>query len=179
MKEFEKLIEDINEFADDLETVEDQFNGAEIDMNDTVIEPQNATEMLAAKTKISRAFDVLKDAFNDFQDQIVDSIELSGDNDITTAIDALANSVTSLQQAIAPQAAKSTPFEMDYQGFDAEPEIEEDEFDLSNDVEDFENSEKDENGLGDDELEKNFDDEATIKTDLDDELDAEIEDELK
>lgn len=193
-----KLIKEINEeingLSDNVGTVQDQFDGAEIDGTDAIIpEPtpvqgeSNATEMLAAKTKISRAFDVLKDAFNDFQDQIVDSIELSGDNDILQAVDALNNSVTSLQQAITPATAQSPaqPLAMDYQGFDAEipPETDEDGLDIPEDDFDFESEDEesedeDENGLGEDELEKNFDDAAQVDTG-DDELDKEIEDELE
>ena len=188
-----EILTEINELADDLTApvsstpatpVQDQFDGAEIDGSDVVEPPvatgeSNATEMLAAKTKISRAFDVLKDAFNDFQDQIVDSIELSGDNDILQAVDALSNSVTSLQQAITPTQAAPV---MDYQGFDAnlpvdalDDNIPEDDFEFESD--DTEGEDEDQDGLGEDELEKNFDDEAQV--DIDSELDKEIEDELE
>lgn len=195
-----KILKEINELADDVMSapVEDQFDGAEISADNAIL-PQtpapemanaesSATEMLAAKTKISRAFDVLKDAYNDFQDAIVDSIELSGDNDIFQAINALSDSVTALQQAITPSEAQSLA-PIDYQGFDTELPPETDEFDLSADIpeddfdfesEDEESEDEDENGLGEDELEKDFDDEASLDIDDEtDELDKEIEDEIK
>ena len=148
---------------------------------------ETTTKSKSFSLAISRAFDVLKDAFNDFQDQIVDSIELSGDNDILQAVDALNNSVTSLQQAITPATAQSPaqPLAMDYQGFDAEipPETDEDSLDIPEDDFDFESEDEesedeDENGLGEDELEKNFDDAAQVDTG-DEDLDKEIEDELE
>ena len=197
MSDIRKLVEDINEFADSMEAtpVVDQFDGAELDdsnlatTNNAPLADNNATEVLAAKTKISRAFDVLKDAFNDFQNQIVDSIDLSGDNDILQAVDALTNSVTSLQQAISPEPVADTGLEpVDFQGFDAEIPTETDDLALDNEIEDDElddfdiddlgddEENTDENGLSDDELEKDFDDNAKVDFgDEEDELDKELE----
>ena len=192
MSDIRKVVEDINEFVDDMEAtpVVDQFDGAELDNSNLTtsnapLEDNNATEILSAKTKISRAFDVLKDAFNDFQNQIVDSVELSGDNDILQAVDALTNSVNSLQQAITPASVSNVGLEpVDFQGFDADIPTEEDDLALDDEIDDTDfdiddlgdEEDADENGLSDEDLEQDFDDTAKVDFgDEEDELDKELE----
>lgn len=137
-----KLVESINELVASEEEITDVQDTVDIDdatLDDPVgLVDYSTTDKLDAKTKISRAFDVLKKAFDDFQTDIVEDIEISSDSEILNSIQDLEVAFTNVENAIA-----ATP----------QPEP------VTSDVEEVEVEEETDE---DDELEPDFDAEATI-----------------
>lgn len=142
-----KLVESINELVASEEEIAD-VQDTTVDIDDTTLEDTveiidySTTDKLDAKTKISRAFDVLKKAFDDFQTDIVEDIEISSDSDILRAVEELEASFDNLGNAIAPKE-------------DEQPEEVIDQ-EVEQEVEVSDESDEDEG------LEQDFDAEATI-----------------
>ena len=80
-----KLIEEINRLTEH-EFVDD-FNSEITDTN--LSSDENITDQLNAKTKISRALDVLKEAVDDFKAAVVEELDLIADAELSTTIESL------------------------------------------------------------------------------------------
>lgn len=80
-----KLIEEINRLTEH-EFVDD-FNSEITDTN--LSSDENITDQLNAKTKISRALDVFKEAIDDFKSAVVEELDLIADAELSTTIESL------------------------------------------------------------------------------------------
>ena len=80
-----KLIEEINRLTEH-EFVDD-FNSEITDTN--LGSDENMTDQLNAKTKISRALDVLKEAIDDFKSAVVEELDLIADAELSATIESL------------------------------------------------------------------------------------------
>lgn len=96
-----KLIEEINALTED-ELVDD-FDDIEVSDFELTDEPkveENTTESLDAKTKISRALDVLADAIEDFKNATVSEIDLVTDADLNVSFESLDGVVSEIRSAL-------------------------------------------------------------------------------
>ena len=136
---------------------------AEIDMVDDFEVPPvvgdvsiGATDTLEAKTKISRALDVLIKAVEDFKNETITDIEFIGDNTLLASIEGLDEEIKSIQQNLvsmgaiaepAPIIAPEEPMEteLNVEPIESDEEVSEDEND--------EDDEDDEDFIFDDEAE--------------------------
>ena len=80
-----KLIEEINKLTEH-EFVDD-FNSEITDTN--LGSDENMTDQLNAKTKISRALDVFKEAIDDFKSAVVEELDLIADAELSATIESL------------------------------------------------------------------------------------------
>ena len=106
--DIKKLIEEINILAED-ELIDD-FEGIDVP-NEPVemsAQPFDLTSELNAKTKISRALDVLIDAIDDFKNSITEEIDLIEDADLTSSFELLDEVVSQIQDAISGNNAQDT-----------------------------------------------------------------------
>lgn len=136
---FKKLLEELNKLSED-ELVDD-FEDVEVsDEHLDTPEEVDTTKELDAKTKISRALDVLKDAIEDFKSATIEELDLISDADLTASFEQLDTITSDIQNIIT---GKTDTVESE-----AKPE----------ELETVEDEETE-----DDDLEEvNFDDEATI-----------------
>lgn len=135
-----KIIEEINSLAED--ELVDEFEDVEI--TDTELEPtnDNLTDTLEAKTKLSRALDVLKGQVEDFKNSVIEDVDLINDTTITTSFEALDN----ILKDIADSLGANKEEDKDVFEVEADEEI----------VEDDTEEEKEED------VEVDFDDEASL-----------------
>jgi hypothetical protein len=131
---------------------------AEIDMVDDFEVPPvvgevsvGATDTLEAKTKISRALDVLIKAVEDFKNETITDIEFIGDNTLLASIEGLDEEIKSIQQNLVSMGAvvEPAPMEVPAEPMDADFEPVESDEDVITDEED----EEDDDFIFDDEAE--------------------------
>ena len=103
VEELNSLIED--ELVDDFEDVEVSDNHLS-EEPEKEPEPRNITDELDAKTKISRALDVLISAVDDFKNAISTEIDLVADADFHNLTEELDNVILSMQNAITGEHLK-------------------------------------------------------------------------
>ena len=103
VEELNSLIED--ELVDDFEDVEVSDNHLS-EEPEKEPEPRNITDELDAKTKISRALDVLISAIDDFKNAISTEIDLVADADFHNLTEELDNVILSMQNAITGEHLK-------------------------------------------------------------------------
>ena len=107
VEELNSLIED--ELVDDFEDVEVSDNHLSEEPEkepEKEPEPRNITDELDAKTKISRALDVLISAVDDFKNAISTEIDLVADADFHNLTEELDNVILSMQNAITGEHLK-------------------------------------------------------------------------
>ena len=142
-----KLIEEINKLTED-EFI-DQFN-TEVSDEDLKVN-DDLTKELNAKTKVSRALDVLKEAIDDFKDVALEELDLITDADLSKLLECLDDIVVDIKNVLTgKEKVEEKPEEKE------EIEIEE--------KEDIEPSEEANTQEAEDEEaeEVNFDDEAEL-----------------
>ena len=103
VEELNSLIED--ELVDDFEDVEVSDNHLS-EEPEKEPEPRNITDELDAKTKISRALDILISAVDDFKNAISTEIDLVADADFHNLTEELDNVILSMQNAITGEHLK-------------------------------------------------------------------------
>ena len=103
VEELNSLIED--ELVDDFEDVEVSDNHLS-EEPEKEPEPRKITDELDAKTKISRALDVLISAVDDFKNAISTEIDLVADADFHNLTEELDNVILSMQNAITGEHLK-------------------------------------------------------------------------
>ena len=169
MTDLRRLIEEIDELVDKVEeTSEDEMEeGLDDNMFDEVVDPlehDNTTELLNAKTKISRALDVLKDAINDFKTMVVTQIDLIEDAELSAQMEALDKVIMDMSNTLVSEPVQPNDFEED--GFeDAENTEDSEETDSEKtDREETDREEIEQEPEEDEEEPKEvpFDDEASI-----------------
>lgn len=95
-----ELIEEINRLAED-ELIDD-FEETEIsDDSFANAEPRDLTSELSAKTKISRALDVLIDAIDDFKNSVTQELDLIQDADLTASFELLDEVTSQIRSVIS------------------------------------------------------------------------------
>lgn len=123
MLDVRKLIEEINSMTE--EEFVDNFDDLEVSDMDLVEEPQaeaDTTESLDAKTKISRALDVLAAAIEDFKNATVSELDLVADADLNVSFESLDNVVSDIRGILTGnQEAKSEPLEVESAPIEEEP----------------------------------------------------------
>ena len=155
--DIKKLIEEINTLAED--ELIDEFEGIDVPHEPIEMpEPFDLTSELNAKTKISRALDVLIDAIDDFKNSITEEIDLIQDADITSCFELLDEVVSQIQDAISGNNARDIMFN------DTNPEEQSDEEALEDEEA---NEPEDENA------EIDFDAEAELDLFSDEEIESE------
>lgn len=85
--ETERLIETLNRLMED--ELKDDFENVEVtdtDLHEPPTTEVNVTDELDAKTKISRALDVLKKAVDDFKNTTVEEVDLLKDSELLNKI---------------------------------------------------------------------------------------------
>ena len=91
--DIKKLIEEIklaeDELVDDFDT--------EIDGDQISVEETATTEQLDAKTKVSRALDVLKSAVEDFKASTVDELNVINDSMLFNYTETLEETITTIE----------------------------------------------------------------------------------
>jgi hypothetical protein len=153
MEDIRAIVEEINSLTED-EFV-DEFVDAEI--SDAVLEEpaqHSATEELDAKTKISRALDVLCDAIEDFKNTTAGEIDLVTNADLNLTIEGLDGKINEIRSALNGEAPVA----------DIVPEVEDQLPALTDDIidSDEELGEEDEENIDSDIEEIVFDDEAEL-----------------
>ena len=103
MKTVKQIIEEINSIVED-EFV-DEFIGAEIAPEELVEPADSTTDELNAKTKISRALDVLVDAIDDFKNVAVAEMNLIDDADLGVSIEGLDSAIFEIRSILNGQEA--------------------------------------------------------------------------
>ena len=99
MKTIKQIIEEINSMVED--ELVDEFVGAEIAPQELVAEPiDSTTDELNAKTKISRALDVLVDAIGDFKNIAVEEMNLIDDADLGVSIETLDSAILEIRSVL-------------------------------------------------------------------------------
>lgn len=139
--ETERLIETLNRLMED--ELKDDFENVEVtdaDLHEPPTTEVKTTDELDAKTKISRALDVLKKAVDDFKNTTVEEVDLLKDAELLNRIANIDGIITAIETILT---GKEEPEEAEPQ----EPLEEAPEAD----------DEDDENGE-----EVNFDDEASL-----------------
>lgn len=95
-----ELIEEINRLAED-ELIDD-FEETEVsDDSFANVEPRDLTSELSAKTKISRALDVLIDAIDDFKNSVTQELDLIQDADLTASFELLDEVTSQISSVIS------------------------------------------------------------------------------
>lgn len=143
-----KLIEEIklaeDELVDDFDT--------EIDGDQLNVEETATTEQLDAKTKVSRALDVLKSAVEDFKDSTVEELNVINDSMLFNYTETLEDTIKMIEGVLNGDMPKEEPVEEE--------------------TEELEEIETDEN---DEDEEVDFDDEASLDLFQDEEEEDEEE----
>ena len=104
--EMKELIRQLKRIDEDLteDTIEDTIEPQQApEMKTELVDGMSIADKLAAKTKIARALEVLKDAINEFKDASVSKLDMLNDNGLISAIETLDLAVTSIEQALAPE----------------------------------------------------------------------------
>lgn len=139
-----KLIEEINRLTEH-EFVDD-FNSEITDTN--LGSDENMTDQLNAKTKISRALDVLKEAIDDFKSAVVEELDLIADAELSATIESLDDITLKITSILAGENSVEE---------DNEPVNTEEELDRED-----EETEEATPPEDDEDVEVNFDDEAEL-----------------
>lgn len=144
--DIKKLIEDINLLSED--ELVDEFEAPvvtdDIIIEDEVTEEKNSlTNELEAKTRISRAFDTLKDALDYFKNITAEELDLVQDSLLNSSIEQLSDDIWAIESCLHNDPVDSKVDD----NIEAEAEI-------NDDVEDLEDEEAEE--------EVSFDDEAQL-----------------
>ena len=114
--ELKKLIEEINRLTED--ELIDEFDTEEINSD---IE-KDITSELNARTKISRALDVLKEAIEDFKDVVLEELDLFEDSDLSGCLECLDDVTDDITSILSGgNKIEEKPEEIE------EPEVEDDE----------------------------------------------------
>lgn len=143
-----KLIEEIKLAEDELV---DNFD-TEIDGDQLSVEETATTEQLDAKTKVSRALDVLKSAVEDFKDSTVEELNVINDSMLFNYTETLEDTIKMIEGVLNGDMPKEAPVEEE--------------------TEELEEIETDEN---DEDEEVDFDDEASLDLFQDEEEEDEEE----
>ena len=102
-----KLIEEIklaeDELVDDFDT--------EIDGDQLNVEETATTEQLDAKTKVSRALDVLKSAVEDFKDSTVEELNVINDSMLFNYAETLEDTIKMIEGVLNGDMPKEEPVE--------------------------------------------------------------------
>lgn len=102
-----KLIEEIklaeDELVDDFDT--------EIDGDQLNVEETATTEQLDAKTKVSRALDVLKSAVEDFKDSTVEELNVINDSMLFNYTETLEDTIKMIEGVLNGDMPKEEPVE--------------------------------------------------------------------
>ena len=98
MKDIKALIENINSLLED--DLIDEFEDSEIIADQVIGDMDNTTEQLNAKTKISRALDILVDAIEDFKNTAVTEIDLISDADLGVSIEHLDTAIANIRAVL-------------------------------------------------------------------------------
>ena len=98
MKDIKALIENINSLLED--DLIDEFEDSEIMADQVIGDMDNTTEQLNAKTKISRALDILVDAIEDFKNTAVTEIDLISDADLGVSIEHLDTAIANIRAVL-------------------------------------------------------------------------------
>ena len=125
--DFKKLLEDLSNLTEDEFVDQYAFNDLELEepVDDLGLdslesdEGASTTEVLDAKTKISRALDVLKKAVEDFKFNTLPDMDLIEDCDLLLAIENIDAKLNEIENALNPSA------NMDRPEIEVEPEIQE------------------------------------------------------
>ena len=111
MDDIKKLVEEINsmvedELVDDFDNVE--ISDAELIEDEPDFEPlaNNPTEELGAKTKVSRALDVLSEAVEDFKNDIFTELDLIKDSDFSVLVENLDNLIQDMRNNLLNNSVK-------------------------------------------------------------------------
>lgn len=152
MKDIRAIVEEINSLTED-EFV-DEFDA---EISDTILdEPAvqvSATDELDAKTKISRALDVLCDAIEDFKNATVGEIDLVTNADLNVTIEGLDGKINDIRAALNGEAPVQ----------DIEPAIDDELPALTDDIIDEPEQQEEDEEIADEDLEDIvFDDEAEL-----------------
>ena len=142
--DLKKLIEEINKLTEH-EFVDD-FNSEITDTN--LGSDENMTDQLNAKTKISRALDVLKEAIDDFKSAVVEELDLIADAELSATIESLDDITLKITSILAGENSVEE---------DNEPVNTEEELDREH-----EETEEATAPEEDEDVEVNFDDEAEL-----------------
>lgn len=117
MDDIKKLVEEINslvedELIDDFDNVE--ISDAELIEDEPNFEPlaNNTTEELGAKTKISRALDVLSEAVEDFKNDIFTELDLVNDSDFSVLVENLDNLIQDMRNNLSNNSIKNEEKEL-------------------------------------------------------------------
>ena len=142
--DIKKLIEEINLLSED--ELVDEFETPTI-VDDVIVEERpSLTNELEAKTRISRAFDTLKDALDYFKDITAEELDLVQDSLLNSSIEQLSDDVWAIESCLHNDPTDSK----------VDDNIE-DEVEINDDIEDKEVEEDEET-----EEEVSFDDEAQL-----------------
>ena len=136
--DIKKLIEDINLLAED--ELVDEFETPVVDDVVVTEEKPSITSELEAKTRISRAFDTLKDALDYFKDITAEELDLVQDSLLNSTIEQLSNDIWAIESCLHNDPVKDTEEVVD-------------EIEVEDDIEDEDNVEEEE---------VSFDDEAQL-----------------
>ena len=127
-----KLVEEINRLAED-ELIDD-FEGIDVPNEPVAMpEPFDLTSELNAKTKISRALDVLIDAIDDFKNSVTQELDLIQDADLTASFELLDEVTSQIRSVISGDDKPILP------ASEKEPEDEEIDFDAEAELDLFSN----------------------------------------
>jgi hypothetical protein len=166
MKDIRKLIETINALTEGgikEETLEDTIETEVPEIKSTIEDTMSTADKLAAKTKIARALEVLKDAIEEFKDASVEKVDLLKDEELLGAIEGLDLAVGTIEKNLNPESdildnPLNAAFKDELPAEDEEEEAEEtaddEELELGTEEEDEEDEE--------DEEEHDFDAEASL-----------------
>ena len=126
-----KLIEEIklaeDELVDDFDT--------EIDGDQLNVEETATTEQLDAKTKVSRALDVLKSAVEDFKDSTVEELNVINDSMLFNYTETLEDTIKMIEGVLNGDMPKEEPVEEETEELE-EIETDEDDEDEEADFDD-------------------------------------------
>lgn len=125
-----KLIEEIKLAEDELV---DNFD-TEIDGDQLSVEETATTEQLDAKTKVSRALDVLKSAVEDFKDSTVEELNVINDSMLFNYTETLEDTIKMIEGVLNGDMPKEAPVEEETEELE---EIEADEEDEEDEEVDF------------------------------------------
>lgn len=126
-----KLIEEIKLAEDELV---DNFD-TEIDGDQLSVEETATTEQLDAKTKVSRALDVLKSAVEDFKDSTVEELNVINDSMLFNYTETLEDTIKMIEGVLNGDMPKEEPVEEETEELE-EIETDEDEEDEEVDFDD-------------------------------------------
>lgn len=96
-----KLIEEINALSED--ELVDNF---ELEVSNLDLDKKDLTNELDAKTKISRALDILKAAIEDFKNTTAEEIDLVDDADLTVYFESLDDITRNITDVLAGKTAQ-------------------------------------------------------------------------